>query len=106
MKRSQRRSPNLTSWDRLLLGFYTLLVSPKRLRRIAVIPKASTLVRLHQALTKRKYHLLLYNSRRPRRILIQNYRPDQAVMAPPGSRLSVSRNGSTISRSGCRITPP
>ena len=30
MKRSQRRAPNLTSWDRLLLGFYTLLVSPKR----------------------------------------------------------------------------
>ena len=25
MKRSQRRAPNLTSWDRLLLGFYTLL---------------------------------------------------------------------------------
>ena len=23
MKRSQRRAPNLTSWDRLLLGFYT-----------------------------------------------------------------------------------
>src|SRR5208282_6798337 len=66
MKRSQRRSPNLTSWDRLLLGFYTLLVSPKRLRRIAVIPKASTLVRLHQALVKRKYHLL-YTSQRRRR---------------------------------------
>ena len=39
MKRSQRRSPNLTSWDRLLLGFYTLLVSPKRLRKMAVITK-------------------------------------------------------------------
>jgi hypothetical protein len=36
VKRSQRRAPNLTSWDRLLLGFYTLLVSPKRLRKIAV----------------------------------------------------------------------
>ena len=39
MKRSQRRAPNLTSWDRLLLGFWTLLVSPKRLRKIAVIMK-------------------------------------------------------------------
>ena len=66
MKRSQRRAPNLTSWDRLLLGFYTLLVSPKRTRKMAVIPKASTLVRLHQALVKRKYHLL-YGSNRPRR---------------------------------------
>ena len=34
MKRSQRRAPNLTSWDRLMLGFYTLLVSPKRLRKM------------------------------------------------------------------------
>jgi hypothetical protein len=44
MKRSQRRAPNLTSWDRLLLRFYTLLVSPKRTRKMAVIPKAATLV--------------------------------------------------------------
>ena len=66
MQRSQRRAPNLTSWDRLLLGFYTLLVSPKRRRKMAVIPTASTLLRLHQALVKRKYHLL-YSSPRPRR---------------------------------------
>jgi hypothetical protein len=45
MKRSQRRAPNLTSWERLLLGFYTLLVSPKRLRKLAVITKPSTLQR-------------------------------------------------------------
>src|SRR5271167_314254 len=48
IKRSQRRAPDLTSWDRLLLGFYTLLVSPKRVRKMAVIPTASTLLRLHQ----------------------------------------------------------
>ena len=66
MKRSQRRAPNLTSWDRLFLGFCTLLVSPRRLRKMAVITKASTLMRLHQALVKRKYHLL-YASKRPRR---------------------------------------
>jgi hypothetical protein len=41
MKRSQRRAPNLTSWDRLMLGFYTLLMSPKRLRKMAVITKPS-----------------------------------------------------------------
>src|SRR5271167_1629146 len=66
MKRSQRRAPNLTSWDRLLLGFYTLLVPSKRLRKMALITKPSTLLRLHQALVKRKYHLL-YSSRRLRR---------------------------------------
>jgi putative transposase len=43
MKRSQRRSPNLTQWDRVILGFCTLLVSPRRLGRMAVILKTSTL---------------------------------------------------------------
>src|SRR5271167_632970 len=52
MKRSQRRAPNLTSWDRLMLGFYTLLVSPKRLRKIAVITKPSTLLQIGRALVK------------------------------------------------------
>ena len=66
MKRSQRRAPNLTSWDRLMLGFYTLLVSPKRVRKIAVLTKPATLLCLHHALVKCKYHLL-YSSRRPRR---------------------------------------
>ena len=37
MKRSRRRGPNLTGWDRLILGFCTLLVSPRRLGKIAVI---------------------------------------------------------------------
>lgn len=66
MQRSQRRAPNLTAWDRLLLGFYTLLVSPKRMGKMAVIPNASTLLRLHQALVRRKYHLL-YGCQRARR---------------------------------------
>jgi hypothetical protein len=50
MKRSRRRSPNLTAWDRLILGFCTLLVSPRRLGKISVILKTSTLLRLHRAL--------------------------------------------------------
>ncbi len=66
MKRSQRRAPNPTSRDRLMLGFYTLLASPKRLHKMAIITKPSTLLRLHQALVKCKYHLL-YSSQRPRR---------------------------------------
>ena len=49
VKRSQRRSPNLTAWDRLILGFCTLLVSPRRWRTMAVIVKTSTLLRLHRA---------------------------------------------------------
>jgi hypothetical protein len=66
MKRSQRRAPDLTALDRLMLGFYTLLVSPKRVRKMAVITKPSTLLRLHRVLVKHKYHLL-YGSQRTRR---------------------------------------
>ena len=66
LKRSQRRAPNLLSWDRLMLGFYTLLVSPKRLPKIAVITKPSTRLRLHRVLVKRKYHHL-YGAQRTRR---------------------------------------
>ena len=36
MKRARRRSPNLTAWDRVILGFCTLLVSPRRVSRMAV----------------------------------------------------------------------
>jgi len=66
IKRSQRRGPNLTAWDRLILGFCTLLVSPRRLGKIAVVLKTSTLLRLHRALVKRKYQLL-YGAKRRRR---------------------------------------
>ena len=67
MKRSRRRSPILTPWDRVIFGFSTLLVSPKRLGRIAVTLKTSTLWRLHRALMKRKYCLLHTPRRRGRR---------------------------------------
>ena len=49
-----------------MLGFYTLVGSPKRLRKIAVITKPSMLLRLHRALVKPKYHLL-FRSQRTRR---------------------------------------
>jgi len=65
MKRARRRSPKLTPRDRVILGFCTLLVSPRRLGRMAVILKTSTLLRLHRALVKRKYRLLY--SPEPRR---------------------------------------
>jgi putative transposase len=58
MKRAQRRAPNLTSWDRLVLGVCALFVTPRRLSKMSVILKTSTLLRLHHALVKRKYHLL------------------------------------------------
>ena len=65
MKRAQR-APNLTSWDRLVLGVCALLVSPRRLSKMAVILKPSTLLCFHHALVKRKYGLL-YSPRKRRR---------------------------------------
>jgi putative transposase len=66
LRRARRRAPYLTSWDRLALGICTLLVSPKRLGKMAVILKPSTLLYFHRALVKRKYRLL-YSSRKRRR---------------------------------------
>ncbi len=65
MKRARRRTPNLTSWDRLVLGVCALWVSPKRLSKMAVILKPSTLLSFHRALVKRKYRLL-YSPRKRR----------------------------------------
>ncbi len=66
LRRARRRAPYLTSWDRLALGVCTLLVSPKRVSKMAVILKPSTLLYFHRALVKRKYRLL-YSPRKRRR---------------------------------------
>ena len=66
MKRTRRRSPPLTAWDRVILGVCTLLVSPRRWGKMAVILKTSSLLRLHRALVKRKYRLLYTPKRRGR----------------------------------------
>src|SRR5271155_1122901 len=66
LRRARRRAPYLTSWDRLALGVCTLLVSPKRLSKMAVILKPSTLLYFHRALVKHKYRLLYSPSQRRR----------------------------------------
>jgi putative transposase len=54
-----RRAPNLRISDRLIAGFWALLVLPRRLVRSAVVVKPSTLLNFHRALVHRKYRLLL-----------------------------------------------
>ena len=56
--RSRQRAPNLTARDRAMLGFFSLFLDPRRLARSAIILKPSTLLAFHNALKKRKYHLL------------------------------------------------
>jgi hypothetical protein len=42
INRSPGRAPNLTATDRMLLGFWSLFLSPHGIRRAAVILKPST----------------------------------------------------------------
>jgi len=64
--RSRRRAPNLTPLDRILLGFLSLFMAPRRIARAAIIIKPSTLLAFHDAMRKRKYRLL-YSPRGSRR---------------------------------------
>ena len=58
LNRSRKRSPNLCPADRVVAGVCALLIRPSRLIRSAIVVRPSTLLRLHQALRKRKYRLL------------------------------------------------
>ena len=42
VNRSRQRSPNLSSWDRILAGWMALLIRPTRLLRSAIVLKPST----------------------------------------------------------------
>ena len=64
INRSRRRAPNLTAIDRILLGFWSLFLSPHGIRRAAVILKPSTLLKFHDILKNRKYRLLYSSGRK------------------------------------------
>ena len=58
LRRSRKRPPKLTPWDRLLLAFASAWVRPARLSRIAIALRPSTFLGFHQALVKLKYRVL------------------------------------------------
>jgi putative transposase len=58
VNRSRQRAPNLSAWDRILVGWMALFVRPTRLLRSAIVLKPSTLLAIHKAMSKRKYRLL------------------------------------------------
>jgi len=66
LNRHRRRAPRLSPVDRLLLGFGSSLLKPRRLFRSAIILRPATLLRFHRALRDLKYRLL-YSSPRPRK---------------------------------------
>jgi len=63
INRSRRRAPNLSAVDRMLLGFWSLFLSPHHIKRAAVILRPSTLLKFHDLLKKRKYRLLYSSGR-------------------------------------------
>jgi hypothetical protein len=62
ISRARRRAPNLTALDRFLFGLWSLFINPRRLSKVAVAIRLSTLLRLHEALEKRKYQLFFSDS--------------------------------------------
>jgi len=64
LNRSRQRSPNLSTWDRILAGWLALWVRPTRLLRSAIALKPSTLLALHKAMSQRKYRMLFSPNRR------------------------------------------
>ena len=59
--RRHKRSPNLSIWDRLNLGFIAAIIKPKHLVKNAIIIKPSMLIKFHNALVKKKYSALFSN---------------------------------------------
>ena len=48
MRRSRRRAPNLRTADRVLFGFCSQFLNPRRLIRTAIILKPATRLRFHR----------------------------------------------------------
>ena len=91
INRSRQRTPNLSALDRFLLGFWSLYLSPHHMLRAAVIIKPPTLLRFHEALKKRKYHLLFSTPKRAS--------PDLRTI--PGTHPGHRRDETTESTHGC-----
>ena len=66
LNRGRKRAPNLRAADRIIAGLCTLFMRPARVLRSAIVLKASTLLRLHGVLRKRKYRALFSPERRHR----------------------------------------
>src|SRR5262245_54850714 len=78
LRRRRQRAPNLTPGDRLLFGFWSLFLSPARIRKVAVALRPSTLLAFHQALVRRKYRQLFSSTPSRRKPGPKN--PDQALI--------------------------
>jgi putative transposase len=62
LRRGRQRAPNLALSDRLICGLASLLLSPGRIRKVAIGLRPATLLAFHQALVHRKYRRLFSSS--------------------------------------------
>ena len=67
LRRARKRAPNLTSSDRLLRGFWSIFLSPGRIRKVAIALRLSTLLAFHRALVRRKYRRLFSSTPLPKK---------------------------------------
>jgi transposase InsO family protein len=58
MRRSRRRAPNLRTADRVLFGFISQFLRPRRLLHTAIILQPATLLRFHRGFRDFKYRFL------------------------------------------------
>ena len=61
LSRQYKRSPKLTTSDRILFGYLGGFINPNRLSKIAILVKPATILKFHKALVKRKYQALFSN---------------------------------------------
>ena len=66
LRRNRLRAPRLSPVDRLLLGFGSSFLNPRRLLRTAIILRPATVLRFHRRLKDFKYRLL-YSSQPKRK---------------------------------------
>jgi hypothetical protein len=62
--RSRVRSPRLTTADRLIFGWLSMLMNPGRGLKSAIIIKPATILEFHRTLVKKKYHRLFGSSKK------------------------------------------
>ena len=58
LNRTRQRAPNLRILDRIIAGFCSLWIQPRRLPRVAIAFKPSTFLGFHRAMVQRKYRFL------------------------------------------------
>ena len=51
INRTRERAPNLSHWERFILAISVSIIKARRLSRIAVILKPTTLIKIHKAFT-------------------------------------------------------